>query len=208
MIRRERNDRVLIRPILTIPQSQTFLRQRCTKIHTFPGVCTTVVQDLNDTWPTVAAHGIAAPQIGAAQRIFVYRPHEADESAKPIALINPKIVRAEGELFDYDGCLSVPGIYGNTRRAERIEVTAQDLNGKKVRHRFEGFTARIVQHEIDHLEGVLFIDRIDDIGGLYRLTEQTDADGNPRWAQTPLDEETLEWLKQHRRPLPVWALRW
>lgn len=198
----------MIRPIWTLPQNQKFLRLRAKKIHTFPGEAPRVIRDLRETWDTVAAYGIAAPQIGESFRIFVYRPHD-DEQAQPIAIINPKILRAEGEIADYDGCLSVPGIYGTTRRAASIEITGWDTNGQKIRQHFEGFTARIIQHEIDHLEGVLFIDRIDDMDSLYSLEPAQDAQpDDAELEERPLAPEWRRLVEQHRMPLPPHALTW
>lgn len=101
--------------------------------------------------------GLAAPQLGILQQVIVF---EAD-GIKPTALINPKIVKAEGEEVGEEGCLSIPGLYGDVKRAEFVEVEAYDRKGRAFSFEFEGFHARIVQHEIDHLSGVLFIDKVD-----------------------------------------------
>lgn len=196
-----------ISAILTLPQYAEFLRRRATRVRAIPTRSAPVVQSLRDAWETVAAYGIAAPQIGESVRIFVYRPYE-DEQAPPIAILNPKIVRAEGELKDYDGCLSIPGIYGPTRRAARIEVLGYDERGERHRWRFEGFTARIIQHEIDHLEGVLFIDRIDDLDELYTLVPAPDTAGDAAWQKAPLTPAQRHLVEEERRPLPPFALTW
>jgi peptide deformylase len=175
-----------------------------------------VITDLEDTWPTVAAHGIAAPQIGVSKRLFIYKPHDAGDDVKPTVLLNPKVIRASGEVKDYDGCLSVPGIYGETRRAERIEITALTVDGKTVRLRFEGFTARIIQHEMDHLDGVLFIDRLDTLDDLYTLEAVPDAkaeagsgeEREPAYRAVPLTPAERQFIEEQQRPLPGYALRW
>jgi peptide deformylase len=101
--------------------------------------------------------GLAAPQIDLSVRLFV-----AEYEEKRIALLNPEIIKAEGEVLGSEGCLSIPGYYGdNIRRAESIVVKGQDAHGKVVRVRAEGWFARIMQHEIDHLDGILFLDRLD-----------------------------------------------
>jgi peptide deformylase len=169
-----------------------------------------LIRDLQDTWTTVAAHGIAAPQVGVNRRLFLYRPYEAGDDVEPTAIINPKILKAQGELKDFDGCLSVPGIYGETRRAEKIEIMAETPEGQRVRLKFEGFTARIIQHEIDHLEGVLFIDRLDTLDDLYVLQEEPPKEegGDPVWKRAPLSASQRQLIESSRRPLPGHALRW
>ncbi|CAB1129745.1 Peptide deformylase [Candidatus Hydrogenisulfobacillus filiaventi] len=199
----------MIQPIWTIPASSAFLRQRTTKVHSINQEVRQVAADLRDTWPTVSAYGIAAPQIGSRRRMFAYR-HADREDEPPIILINPKIIRARGELKDYDGCLSVPGIYGETRRAAEIEVLALNERGEPVRLTFEGFDARIIQHEVDHLEGVLFIDRVDDLDEFYTLeTQEAVPEGEEgRYRRVPLTPEQREFIARERRPLPAYALTW
>jgi peptide deformylase len=101
--------------------------------------------------------GLAAPQIGILQRVIVVAP----DDMRPTALINPKIVKAEGEQIGQEGCLSIPGLYGDVKRAEYVEVEAFDRKGRGITVELEGMPARVVQHEIDHLDGVLFIDKVD-----------------------------------------------
>ena len=101
--------------------------------------------------------GLAAPQLGISQRVIVIAPLDY----KPTALINPKIVKFEGEQIGQEGCLSIPGLYGDVKRANYVEVEAFDRKGREVTFELEGLSARVVQHEIDHLEGILFIDKVD-----------------------------------------------
>lgn len=101
--------------------------------------------------------GLAAPQMGILQRIIVIEPPDV----RPQALINPKILKHEGEQIGIEGCLSIPGLYGDVKRAEYVEVEAFDRKGREYVFELEGLPARVVQHEIDHLDGVLFIDRVD-----------------------------------------------
>lgn len=97
--------------------------------------------------------GLAAPQVGVLERIIV-----VDVGEGPIVMLNPEIVSGEGEMRDVEGCLSVPGRNEYITRAQNIVVTGLDLNGKKVRRDASGLLARVFQHEIDHLNGILFID--------------------------------------------------
>lgn len=101
--------------------------------------------------------GLAAPQIGISRRIIVVAP----EGMRPTALINPKILKAEGELKREEGCLSIPGLYGDVTRPEYIEVEAWDRRGRRVVYELDDMPAKVVQHEIDHLDGILFIDKVD-----------------------------------------------
>jgi peptide deformylase len=103
--------------------------------------------------------GLAAPQVGLNRRILVLNP--TGEEADDLVLVNPTITRFAGEpaLFD-EGCLSFPGIFAQVRRPERCSVAAFDLSGNRVELELDGFTSRIVQHEHDHLEGILLVDRM------------------------------------------------
>lgn len=101
--------------------------------------------------------GLAAPQLGILQRIIVIAPPDV----RPQALINPKILKKDGEQIGVEGCLSIPGLYGDVMRADYVEVEAYDRKGREYVFELEGLPARVVQHEIDHLDGILFIDRVD-----------------------------------------------
>jgi peptide deformylase len=98
--------------------------------------------------------GLAAPQVGVLQKLFVY-----DDGELSGALINPKIIHSSGEQLGVEGCLSLPGIQGEVRRADEVTVTGMNEKGKHVKIKAQGLRARLFQHEIDHLYGTLFIDR-------------------------------------------------
>ncbi len=193
--------------IWVISTQNDFLRTRTTRVKNFSSDVHQLFSDLVDTWPTVAAYGIAAPQIGSPKRVFIWKGAEMDE---PEIIVNPKIIRARGELKDYDGCLSVPGIYGPTRRAEYIELSGSDLQGHAWRRGFEGFDARIIQHEVDHLEGVLFIDRVDSLDELYTMQEllKENKDKEAEYQKIPLNEDQQRFIEVRRRLLPGHALIW
>jgi peptide deformylase len=194
------------KPIWTIATQNQFLRQRTVKPKQINQKVTRVVTDLFDTWDTVAAYGIAAPQIGNHLRMFIWKGSTMD---RPEVIINPKIIRARGELKDYDGCLSVPGIYGETRRAAMVEITGLDVEGHSIRRAYEGFDARIIQHEIDHLEGVLFLDRIDDLDDFYVLENVEDTESEDSLHEKrPLTQSMRDIVISARRPLPGHALIW
>jgi peptide deformylase len=100
--------------------------------------------------------GLAAPQLGILQRIFIY-----DSGDGLHAIINPKILQHKGSQVGVEGCLSLPGLYGDVERANEVVVKGVDQYGKPIRIRAEGLTARVIQHENDHLDGILFIDTAD-----------------------------------------------
>lgn len=111
-----------------------------------------------------ASHGVglAAPQVGLKQRLLVLNPSgDPKDTAGELVLVNPRITALQGEETLYEeGCLSFPGIYAEVRRPESCTVSAQDVDGKPFEATYEGFVARIIQHEVDHLEGVLLVDRM------------------------------------------------
>jgi peptide deformylase len=98
------------------------------------------------------------------------------EPGPPLALINPEIIEAGDERRDFDGCLSFPGLYGETVRPHHLRVTGLDEIGNPFDRVFEGFDAVVVHHEIDHLDGVLFIDRVESIEDLYQVREGEDGE--------------------------------
>ena len=109
--------------------------------------------------------GLAAPQVGVLKRLVVIDVSREDLDGKPLVLINPKIQSREGEVVDEEACLSIPDVTADVKRSEKVAVSALDLDGEPVSIEGEGFFARVLQHEIDHLDGVLFIDHV---GGLKR----------------------------------------
>jgi peptide deformylase len=101
--------------------------------------------------------GLAAPQLGLLTNLVII----SSEHMRPTALINPVITKMEGKQIGQEGCLSLPGLYGDVERAEYIEIEAMDRRGREVVFELEGMPARVAQHEIDHLTGVLFTDKVD-----------------------------------------------
>ena len=109
--------------------------------------------------------GLAAPQVGVLKRLIVIDVHRDDLSSKPLVLINPETQSLDGEFLEDEGCLSIPNITAEVKRANEAVVTAQNLDEETICVKAEGLLARVLQHEIDHLNGVLFIDHV---GGLKR----------------------------------------
>lgn len=117
-----------------------------------------LVDDLTDTMYEADGIGLAAPQIGVPLRVFVYDVRESE--IPPGALINPVIVEEAGKTKEEEGCLSIPDLRELVTRAERVVVEGMDRDGQTVRIEADGLLSRCLQHEIDHLDGVLFIDRV------------------------------------------------
>lgn len=150
-----------------ITTENPILRQKAKKVHRFDPSIAKLVDDMFETMHAAHGVGLAAPQIAISLRVFV-----ADFEERKIAMVNPEIIKAEGEELGTEGCLSIPGYVGdNIRRATSVVVKGQDVRGKAIRVRAEGWFARILQHEIDHLDGVLFLDRLDRPEDLREVTE-------------------------------------
>lgn len=119
-----------------------------------------LVDDMVETMYDEVGIGLAAPQVGISLRLMVM----SDDKGREVrALLNPVITAQGGEVTGEEGCLSIPGIFAPVTRAEWVDVEAQDLDGRPVSIKAREFTARVFQHEIDHLDGVLFIDRLDPV---------------------------------------------
>jgi peptide deformylase len=134
-----------------------------------------LIDDLLDTMAEYHGVGLAAPQIHESVRLFVaaLEDTESDDSSRePIALINPEITVVGNDVVeDWEGCLSIPDIRGRVPRAREIRVRAYDRNGERIELRAQDFPARVIQHETDHLDGVLFFDRMRSFDTLTFLDE-------------------------------------
>ena len=164
-----------------LPIDHPILRRPARPINRFGSTLRNLAADMFVTLRAADGSGLAAPQVGQALRLFV-----AEYDDRQIALCNPVITHAEGETFGAEGCLSFPGFVGlHIRRAARVEVQAQDLRGAPLQLVAEGILARIVQHEIDHLNGILFLDHLATLADLRKLPgdsnvqQELSAEGTP-----------------------------
>jgi peptide deformylase len=150
-----------------ITSENPILRQKAKKVHHFDPSIAKLIDDMFETMGASHGVGLAAPQIALSIRVFV-----AEFEDHKVAMVNPEIIKAEGEELGTEGCLSIPGYVGdNIRRATNVVVKGQDARGKPIKVRADGWFARILQHEIDHLDGILFLDRLDRPEDLREITE-------------------------------------
>jgi len=163
-----------VRTILLYATHKKNLRKKSVPVVKFDQQVQRVIGDLKDT---LQAHsdgvGLAAPQINIHQRVVIVclgTEINGQWKAGPAeALINPQIIDSADQRKDFDGCLSFPGLYGETVRPHFLRVKGLNEQGQSFNHFFQGFNAVVVHHEIDHLNGVLFIDRIKNMDDLYTI---------------------------------------
>ncbi|MBI5033425.1 MAG: peptide deformylase [Chloroflexi bacterium] len=175
-----------LREILT--SEHPALRQKAKKVKRVDSSTQKLIDDMFESMRDAHGLGLAAPQIGVGLRVLVIEMPEDDTddavealpedkrrvkySTEKYALVNPEIIKTEGEQFGEEGCLSIPGYVGLVRRAMKVTVKGLDRRGKEVKVKGEGLLARALQHEIDHLDGVLFTDRLEKPEHLLRVTEE------------------------------------
>lgn len=159
-------------PIRVVPDP--VLRQKSKRIKTFDGSIHQLITDMIETMHAAPGVGLAAPQVGVPLRLIVIGLPEQEE----ICLINPQIVKRKGERIVNEGCLSVPGYMGQLTRSESVTVKGRDRTGKEVRIKADELLAQVLEHEIDHINGVLYLDRLESMDNLRKVEPQeADAEG-------------------------------
>ena len=166
-----------IREIVTVPDE--VLRRKARKVTVFDADLQKLIEDMVETMRQAPGVGLAAPQVGVSERLIVveYAENDEDEDApkKLFVVANPEIVKVSTETDKgIEGCLSIPGLVGEVERPLQVVIRGQNRRGQPVRIKAKGWLARIFQHEIDHLEGILFTDRATRV-----------------WKPTPEEEATL-----------------
>ena len=150
-------------PIRVVPDP--ILRQRSKRVKALDGSIQRLIGDMLETMRSDGGVGLAAPQIGVPLRVIVIGiPGEED-----IVLINPQVVRRKGERLVPEGCLSVPGYIGEIKRAVSVRVKGRDQKGKEIRIKADELLAQVLEHEIDHLNGVLYIDYLESMDKLRKI---------------------------------------
>lgn len=175
-----------VRPIVMAHLDEATLRRRSRRVPD-RGIDRNIRRLAEDLQETVLEHhgaGLAAPQIGELWRVCVV----LDDEGRVVPMINPEIVRHNGAILDFEGCLSFPGLWGKVERFATVTVKFLDVDGHPRRLKVSQIVARAVQHEIDHLDGVLFVDRMAEPGKLYRL----DYDEQDEPIYIPLNEPEHE----------------
>ena len=174
-----------------ITEGDARLRQKAVKIRRVDAGLRRLAEDMYETMLDAPGVGLAAPQVGVLLRLITVEvPDDYLEDGAPgasLILINPEIVKATGTQIDPpEGCLSIPHWIGNVPRADRVVVKARDLDFREIRVRASGMVARVLQHEIDHLDGILFTDRVADKDTLKYLPPR--PDGQPTAREKALAE--------------------
>ena len=141
------------------------LRQKSKRVRNIDSSIQKLTGDMIETMHSAPGVGLAAPQIGVPLRVIVIgMPGE-----ETIVLVNPQVVRRKGERLISEACLSVPGYFGEVKRAESVTVKGRDLQGKEIRIKADELLAQALEHEIDHLNGTLYIDRLESKDKLYKI---------------------------------------
>jgi len=152
-----------ILPIYRLPDP--ILKQKSKRVRIIDGSIQKLIGNMLETMHHIDGAGLAAPQVGVPLRIIVIGiPEEED-----IALINPEVVRRTGERLVDEGCLSIPGYIGQVKRSVSVKVKGRDQNGKEIRIKADQLLAQVLEHEIDHLDGVLYIDYLDSMDKLRKI---------------------------------------
>ena len=160
---------MVIRRILTA--EEPILRERARKVTQFDASLHRLLDDMLETMRDAPGIGLAANQVGVPLQVAVIELE--DEVTE---LINPQIVRASGEVIDWEGCLSIPGFVAEIKRSAKVTVKARNRHGKEFRVKGEDLFARALQHEIDHLNGVLYIDYLESLEELVRVSEHSEIE--------------------------------
>lgn len=167
---------------------QPVLRERAEPVTEFDEELRALIDDMYETMDAALGAGLAANQIGLARRVAVI-----DAEEERFVMVNPRIVEAGGKVRSEEGCLSIPELYGEVERSERIVLEAQDALGATFRKELEGLPARAVQHEIDHLDGVLFIDYLSPLKRQLAVSRwKRDNKGQSTWTPVPEESKTSE----------------
>jgi len=164
-----------LRTILEFPDPR--LRTRAEPVTRFDAALGTLVDDMLETMYAAPGIGLAATQVDVHMRLIVI--DISKEHNEPLVLINPEILAREGEASSEEGCLSVPGIFDEVQRAAKVHVRAHDRHGETFERDFEGSLAVCIQHEMDHLEGRLFVDYLSDLKR-ERIRKKLDKDRKER----------------------------
>lgn len=160
-----------ILPVRIVPDP--VLRQKAKRLRNIDASIEKLIDEMLETMPAVSGVGLAAPQVGVSLQLAVIGLPEEE----PIVLVNPEIIKKSGERIVEEACLSVPGYRGEITRAEAVTVKGRDRRGKEFRIKAMGLLAQALEHEIDHLNGILYIDHLGSPDKLFRIEPDEEDSG-------------------------------
>ncbi len=160
---------------------ETVLKQKAREVENIDEKMALLVEKMRQTMYGANGIGLAAPQIGESIQLALVDITMGEDRDEFMVLINPEIIESEGKEADEEGCLSIPGISTQVSRAIHIKIRAYDLNGKEIRQEYEGNKARVIQHEIDHLNGILIVDRVSSLKKQLLKKEIRKLKANEQW---------------------------
>jgi peptide deformylase len=160
-----------VRDIRVLPDP--VLRQKAKKVTKLDESVQRLIDDMIETMRAAPGVGLAAPQVGVSLRIAVIEI----PGSEVMVLINPEIVKVQGERLVQEGCLSVPGYQGELKRSVWVKVKAQDRRGRNIRLKGEGLLAQALEHEIDHMNGIVYVDRMEGPDKLWKLVSESGQQG-------------------------------
>lgn len=178
-----------------VPYPHPILRVRSKPIKRVDQQLREIVDQMLDLMYEANGVGLAANQVALPIRLFIANPTGQRGDGEELVLLNPELQRPKGSEIEQEGCLSLPGLYGQVKRPKSIRLSAYDLQGNQIERTVDGFLARVLQHENDHLDGVLFIDRLTDDGKRELQTEidemETEFRAKQRSSEVESDKELL-----------------
>ncbi len=161
-----------------VVEGDDILRKRCREVGEVTDKICVLLDDMLETMRDSDGTGIAAPQVGMLKRLCIVDVDPESEDGEVYELIDPVILEAEGEQEGYEGCLSVPGYIGKVKRPQRVRVSTLDREGNRVELEFRDFGAVVVSHEMDHLDGILYTDKAEDVRRQQFEPEEKDGEAN------------------------------
>ncbi|WP_164101718.1 peptide deformylase [Candidatus Laterigemmans baculatus] len=192
-------------PLQIIPYPHPTLRHKSKPIRRVDAELKRIAAEMLELMYEARGVGLAANQVDLPLRLFVANPSGVRGEGEELILINPVLQRPKGSESAEEGCLSLPGLYGNVIRSKEVRLSAYDISGNPIERRVEGFLARVLQHENDHLDGVLFFDRISEQAreDLYEPLEELEIEFRTRQEEgtVPPDAELIarlaEWEQRY-----------
>jgi len=160
-----------VRKIVIVPDP--VLRKKAKRVTSFDKSLKKLIADMTDTLHEASGVGLAAPQVGVSERVIVLCINE-NEKTTELAIVNPEVTKRKGERICKEGCLSIPGYIGEIKRSEEVKVKGYNAEGKEIKIKGQGLLGQALEHEIDHLNGVLYVDHLESQDKLMKLEPAPD----------------------------------